>query len=179
MEQEIWKDIPEYEGLYQISNLGNIHGLRYNRVRLLRQTVKPNGYLKIELYKNKKKKTLHVHRLVAITFLLKKTRLNEVNHKDGNKTNNCVNNLEWCDRSFNNMHSYRTLGRVSAMLGKTGKDNKNSIPIKLTHKTTGEVLKFDSCKLAADELKVNQSCVIDALHGGSHRTTKGYFVNKV
>lgn len=87
MDREIWKDIEYYEGLYWISNFG--------RVKSKRKILKPiNGeYLRVGLSKNGIQTTKYVHRLVAETFLGKSNL--QVNHKDENKHNNCVNNLEW------------------------------------------------------------------------------------
>lgn len=95
MEQEVWKDIPEYEGLYQISNLG--------RIKSKRKILKPiNGeYLKVGLSKKGIQKTLTVHRLVAETFIVNTNKYNFVNHKDENKYNNRVDNLEWCTNKYN------------------------------------------------------------------------------
>lgn len=95
---EIWKDINGYEGLYEVSNLG--------RVKSKRKILKPiNGeYLKVGLSKNGVQKTLYIHRLVAETFLGKSNL--QVNHKDENKHNNYVDNLEWI--SFKENMNYGT-----------------------------------------------------------------------
>ena len=95
--QEIWKDIKEYEGLYQISNLGRVKSLpRMNNKRKIKKEVikvftkMPNGYLKVGLSKNGKVKYFFVHRLVAQTFIVNKDNKPCVNHKDCNKKNNRV-----------------------------------------------------------------------------------------
>lgn len=102
-ENEIWKDIEGYEGLYQISSLGQVKSLKdkygNSREKILKQD--KNVYLQITLYKNGKKKTFLVHRLVAITFIDNPNNLPMVNHKDENKENNCVDNLEWCNARYN------------------------------------------------------------------------------
>lgn len=108
MQKEIWKDITGYENLYQVSNLGNVRvldryvnsGIKYNskvkrKGRLLRQHIKNNGYLQVTLTLNNKRKYYNVHRLVAQAFILNSNNLEQVNHKDENKQNNNVNNLEW------------------------------------------------------------------------------------
>lgn len=106
---EIWKDIQDYEGKYQVSNLGRIKSLQrwsgkkfYNREKILTPYInKKNGYAYIYLTKNNKGKNIRVHRLVAKAFLDNSNNYSDVNHKDCNRTNNNVNNLEWCTRSYN------------------------------------------------------------------------------
>ena len=122
--QEIWKDIKGYEGLYQVSNLGKVKSLKkevnfysglYKEVkkrkykeRIINLKKTNRGYMNITLYKNGIRKHFNVHRLVADTFILNPNNLPEVNHKDGNKENNCVDNLEWVTRSENMQHSLKT-----------------------------------------------------------------------
>ena len=107
--KEIWKDIKGFKNLYQISNLGNIKSLNaygHNKKKLLKPFIDKNGYLNIILSKNKKKKYCLVHQLVAKAFIKNPNNYNEVNHLDGNKENNCVDNLEWCDRKHNIRHAF-------------------------------------------------------------------------
>lgn len=92
---EIWRDIEGYEGLYQISNKGNVKSLYKGSERILRPWDNGCGYMNIGLFKNGMLKCIKVHRLVAITFIPNPYKLPEVNHKDENKKNNCVDNLEW------------------------------------------------------------------------------------
>ena len=96
--EEIWKDIEGYEGLYQVSNLGRVKSLRRNII--LRQGITRNGYEIVNLYKNKSKYFL-IHRLVANVFIPNPNNYPIVNHKDENKLNNCVDNLEWCTQKYN------------------------------------------------------------------------------
>ncbi len=101
--KEIWKDIEGYEGLYQVSNLGDVRSLKYaggNKVKILKQG-NVNGYKRVSLHKNNKQKNYFVHRLVAMTFIPNPNNLPLVNHKDENKTNNSVDNLEWCTQKYN------------------------------------------------------------------------------
>ena len=95
MINEIWKDIKGYEGLYQASNLGHIKSIRNNKI--LKCDYSHNGYRIVDL----QGKTFRVHRLVAQTFLPNPDNLPQVNHKDEDKFNNNVDNLEWCSRSYN------------------------------------------------------------------------------
>lgn len=118
--EEIYRDISGYEGIYQISNLGNIKRLEYQRYNKLTKTysnykehyLKPllsvRGYKVVSLCKNGVVKLNPVHRLVAETFIENLCNYNCVNHIDGDKTNNKVDNLEWCTYKENSQHAYRT-----------------------------------------------------------------------
>ena len=103
--EEVWKDIEGYEGLYEISNLGNVKSLVDSngvaREKILKHIKARNGYLKVDLCKNKTKKHFLVHRLVANAFLPNPQNLPCVNHKDEFRTNNSVENLEWCTHKYN------------------------------------------------------------------------------
>lgn len=112
MKKEYWKPVVEYEGLYMVSNWGRIKSfdtyrkgpngsIRFCKGKILKPSTDKDGYLKVVLYKNGKEKTFLIHRLVAEAFLPNPNNLTEVNHKDENKLNNNVNNLEWCNRKFN------------------------------------------------------------------------------
>lgn len=106
---EIWKDIEGYEGFYQVSNLGNVRSLNWGKqgyVRNLYLKHHPRGYRQVELVKNGKRKMLTVHRLVAQAFIPNPDGLTSINHKDEDKTNNRVENLEWCDKRYNFWYSW-------------------------------------------------------------------------
>ena len=101
---EEWRPVIGYEGLYEVSNLGKIKSLNYNHTKqekILRQVKMKNGYLYVNLYKNAKMKLCRIHKLVANAFLENPNNYTCVNHKDEDKTNNCVDNLEWCDHKYN------------------------------------------------------------------------------
>lgn len=114
--EETWKDVDGYEGFYQISNKGNVrsvdHTVRKNRSgetrisvgRVLRLYKMPNGYMQVQFSKNGKKQKHYVHRLVASAFIHNLYNLPEVNHIDGDKENNFVDNLEWISRKDNQIH---------------------------------------------------------------------------
>ena len=111
---EIWKDIPGYEGLYQVSNLGRVKSLLYatrcsqvQREKILKVS-EHNGYLYVTLHKSKKQKTLRVHRLVASAFITNNTGKPCVNHINGNKKDNRLENLEWCTHKENSIHAWET-----------------------------------------------------------------------
>lgn len=95
---EIWKDIPGYEGLYQVSNLGRVKSLNYNHTgkpKILKQTKNKNGYYGLGLWKNGEGVYKRVNRLVAETFIPNPLNLPQVNHKNLDRTDNRVDNLEW------------------------------------------------------------------------------------
>ena len=120
---EIWKDIEGYKGLYQISNLGRVRGLgkhdrlgRYHAERIKAIVNNGQGYLVVNLKHNGKQKQMTVHRLVAKAFIPNPENKLEINHKDGCKSNNCVDNLEWTSRSENLKHAFK-LG-LNTQMGK-------------------------------------------------------------
>ena len=101
---EEWKDIKGYEGLYQISNTGlvkRILSIKCKTERILQQGTQKTGYNYVNLSKNNKTCTKRVHRLVAEAFIPNPLCFSEVNHKDEDKSNNNVENLEWCTREYN------------------------------------------------------------------------------
>ena len=93
--EEIWRDIEGYEGVYQISNKGRVKSLKCGKERILRPRDNGNGYLKVHLFKNTSFQSIYIHRLVAEAFIPNSQNKPQVNHKDENKKNNCVENLEW------------------------------------------------------------------------------------
>lgn len=106
---EIWKDIKDYEGLYQVSNYGRVrsigNGYTWKTVRILKQTKQKNGYMFVTLYKEGKQKHSYIHRLVAEVFVPNPYNLPQINHKDEDKSNNNFNNLEWCTSKYNNNYN--------------------------------------------------------------------------
>ena len=92
---EIWRDIEGYEGLYQVSNKGRVKSLLGPCERILKPGIDTSGYLLVKLCKNGVALSKRIHRLVAQAFIPNPHNLPQVNHKDENKLNNCVNNLEW------------------------------------------------------------------------------------
>ena len=100
--QERWKDIEDYDGAYQISDLGRVRSCKYGYWRIRRPGKDGNGYLYINLCKDRNIKNVKIHRLVARYFVKNDNIFNsEINHKDENKENNRASNLEWCDRKYN------------------------------------------------------------------------------
>ena len=125
---EIWKDIEGYEDDYQVSNLGRVKSLPkkcwngkgywFRDGRILIPIKSKKGYLNVWC----RKRIFKVHRLVANAFIPNPQNLPQVNHIDGDKTNNCVTNLEWVTDGENLLHAYRVLGRKQ----KAGKNHHNS-----------------------------------------------------
>lgn len=110
--EEIWKDISNFEGLYQVSNLGKVRNTKTNKI--LKESYDKRGYVVYCLY-HKKAYVKKAHRLVAETFIPNSEHFPQVNHKDENKHNNNVNNLEWCSNKYNS--NYGTRGkRISKKL---------------------------------------------------------------
>ena len=103
---EEWKNIIGYEGLYEVSNKGNVRNVRRNT--LLKLSKNNYGYINVYLYKNGIRTGFRVHRLVALTFIPNPDNLPQVNHKDEDKNNNSVDNLEWCDHKYNVNYGHRT-----------------------------------------------------------------------
>lgn len=115
--KEIWKDIKNYEGLYQISNLGNVksleryvnhlNGVRIVHEKILKPIIDNTGYYVVSLWKENICERIHIHRIVTENFIPNISNKPFVNHIDGNKLNNCINNLEWCTPKENNIHAYK------------------------------------------------------------------------
>lgn len=102
--KEQWKDIYGFEGIYQISNCGNVKNVKRNK-NIALTYCKRTGYIYANLYNNYKRKNATVHRLIATAFIPNPNNFPEINHIDGNKTNNSIENLEWCTRSHNMKHA--------------------------------------------------------------------------
>ena len=171
---EIWKDIINYEGIYQISNLGRVKSLErivpYGAVASRKERekiLKPRHagyssregipYLSVALFKNKVRKQFSIHRLVAESFCDNSQNKPEVNHIDNNPSNNCANNLEWVTTQENIAHRHKQ-GRSSSA---KGVDNPNS---KISEEDVNQIRKLlNESKLSqqkiADMFSINQGTV--------------------
>ena len=96
------KDVKGYEGLYAVTSCGKVWSYKYKK--FLEPQFNKYGYLHVNLYKNGKVKSFLVHRLVADAYIPNPDNLPQINHKDECKTNNCLQNLEWCDAKYNNSY---------------------------------------------------------------------------
>ena len=179
---EIWKEIEGYEGKYEVSNLGNVRSLKYarsNKVKLLKQA-SDHGYKRVNLFKNGKRKSHWVHRLVAIAFLPNPNNLPQVNHKDENKTNNRMDNLEWCTIKYNMNYGTRN-ERQSKSLSKRmtgkykGKDSPNAKSILMYDREGNFIRRFD-CIGDANEYfgKARYCSAINKCLKGRNKTAYGY-----
>lgn len=162
--KEIWKDIQGYEGLYQVSNLGKVKSLYKNKI--LKPRIKENDYLIVSLYKDREDKKFYIHRLVANAFIPNPENKGYVNHKNFDKSDNTLENLEWVTRIENFRHyknSYKWNTTFSA------RDKK------LVSKTLHRAKQYKSkiielyqenynIKDIAKKLKLGRDFVTDILH---------------
>lgn len=172
--EEIWRDIDEYEGYYQISNLGNVKSLprvivRDNgRIHTVREKIlKPGkdrgGYQFVILSKDGKTKTYTIHRLVASAFLENPNNYEQVNHIDEDKTNNVVSNLEWCDAKYNMNYGTRTERQVKSQSKQVAQIDKN----------TGEIIKIWESTMECERNGFNSGNISKCCNG-KRNSHKGY-----
>jgi hypothetical protein len=166
-EMEIWKDIKGYEGKYQISSFGRVKSLKRKtnnqyckKDHFLKQFISDYGYLRVTLKKNKILKTYTVHKLVLNVFLGYEKL--QGNHINGIKTDNRLENLEYCTQSENQIHAYKT------GLQKKGADKK------IICNETGKI--YNSLKSAANDLNTTNQNICHVLKGRS-KHAKGYTFN--
>ena len=157
MTAEHWRGVPGYEGLYLISSWGRVFGVRRGKLRKLNVT--DRGYLQVMLSKDGHRAYLLVHRLVAEVFIPNPENKPHINHKNGDKRDNRVGNLEWCTVGENLLHRHRVLGQPGGRCK----------PVLCL--TTGRV--YPSAKAAADDLGLNRVGVTQVCNG-NQKTTKKY-----
>lgn len=159
--EEIWKDIPEYLGIYQVSNYGSIRKIgRCKKPKMM--TPKPNqkGYLRVCFAIGGKLRFYRVHRLVAQAFIPNPNNKTQINHKDGNKLNNCVDNLEWVTNQENCEHAQIN-----------GLTNYHPRPIALIK--DGEIIeKFDSIADATRKTNKDYKSIYYQLTNCKHKQNK-------
>ncbi len=162
---ETWKEIPFAKGEYLVSNIGRVKTAKTGRV--LRPAIDARGYERVCLFKVHRDRRYKVHRLVAITFIPNPDGKEQVNHKDGNKRNNSVDNLEWMTNSENMQHSIEH-GLHDGLQRFRDSRKKRVIA---THIDSGESIVFDSILAAKNAIG---SCHIPEVLNGVRHQTKGY-----
>lgn len=166
---EIWKDVPGFEGLYQVSNTGKVKSFRKSSKYgsqpeyMLNPTINNTGYAQVTLYDNTKRSKFSVHRLVAQLFIPNPDNLPQINHKDENKLNNHVDNLEWCTASYNNAYGTAKIRAIDA----------RSLPVEqLTY--DGKVIAvYRSAEIASEIVGVSKNAINHAI--SNHSQSNGYF----
>ena len=170
---EIWKDIKGYEGLYQVSNLGRVKSLErdvfnyrgtlmhHMEEKILVQRIGKRGYAYVNLYLNGKYKSIQTHRLVALAFIPNPENKPQINHRDEVKTNNVVENLEWCTSFYNNHYGTRT-----------ERQKQNHKNVKLGNNPRAKAVfceelnkTFDCAKRVEEELGISGSQICRACNG--------------
>lgn len=178
--EEIWKDIIGYEGIYQVSSNGKVRSvdrevfepcgkIRQHKSRLLKPTVEKVGYELVTLSKSGEIKTFRVHRLVAQAFLENLENKKEVNHKNANKSDNRIENLEWCTSLENNAHA------VKNKLRKPPKNPKRLDPIKIAQFTLDGIYVRDwpSVGSVRKELGFSDTSILKCLRG-QYKSSNGF-----
>lgn len=174
---EVWKPVAGYEGLYEVSNLGHVRSL-YRYKKQLKPTASKAGYLLVDL----KGKKFSVHRLIAIAFLPNPEGYPQVNHKDENKQNNCVENLEWCTAKYN-MNYGEGAKKRSSKIDYTKpcfKENaikngaKVSRPVLQLSKDGVLLNRYSSGKEAHRQTGINHSHILECCAGKRYKTVGGF-----
>lgn len=181
--KEIWKSIVGYEGIYQVSNLGNIKRVQPARGSSVGYIFTPSedtkGYLRTRLTDcNGKARTVKVHRIVCAAFHKNAKNLPQVNHKDTIKTNNKANNLEWCTGKQNQQHAIDNGIIPKTWLGKTGAAHNKSIPIRCVNIDTGEEKIIIGINEAARQLKTTSPAIWRVLTG-EYTNTKRWIFSRI
>jgi hypothetical protein len=162
---EIYKDIVGYEGIYQVSNLGNVKRINKKNLNYLKPFYS-NGYYRIGLSQNNVCKKYFIHRLVAQSFIDNPNNLQQVNHINGIKIDNRIENLEWCTPKDNIIHSYKT-GLQTQKKGDDSKQSKKIIDI-----ATGEI--YNSSLPLSKKIGVSRSTLRKWLNKIPNKTTFRY-----
>ena len=162
--EEIWKDIYGYTGIYQVSNLGRVRTLRKRKnQKVLSLIISKQGYCMVDLTKHREVKRIFVHRLVAKAFIPNPYSKPFVNHKDGNKQNNYVDNLEWVTAKENNIHAIKT--------------GLNDVGVRIAVLKNGkEIKRFNSLAEAGRYYNVGRNTIFSRIHNCKHmkKNTKKY-----
>lgn len=159
VEKEMWKPIKGYEGLYKVSNLGNIYSVYSKRNKSLCKSKR--GYFRVQLWKDNVGTHHFVHRLVATAFVDNPLGKPQINHIDEDKTNNKADNLEWCTQ-----HENHNCGTINQRISKSLTNNpKKSKPCALLDDIGNVEKVFPSVYEASRQTGINVSSIRDVLHG--------------
>lgn len=169
MHKEIWKDIQGFEGVYKISDLGRVYSCAKDL--FLKPANNGNGYLFVNLCKDKSVKRMYIHRLVCLSFLGEDKIKKQVNHIDLNKANNNLNNLEWVTPRENSIHRYKNI--PSKLKGRGGKKHHNNKKV-IQMDINGNFIKIHySMTLASKETNTNLSSISTCCNG-NRKKANGY-----
>lgn len=174
-----WADIPGYEGLYRISQDGDVLSLKGLSGSIKKQHIDTKGYFVIDLYNGSTRKSFKVHRLIATCFIPNPNNKPCINHKNGIRNDNRLSNLEWCTYAENNLHAYTHLGRKAptggAIFGRTGAANGSSKPV-LQIDQNGVIIKeWESANRCFVELGFRTGAISECCRGaGRRKTYKGF-----
>ena len=168
-----WQPVFGYEGLYEVNQFGQIRNKDGQIMRQRLKKAKYTVYKKVSLYKNGKYKHLYVHRIVAQAFIPNPKGFDLINHKDEDGTNNVVDNLEWCDRSYN-----ATYGTSPKKISKAfkGRKSEKRIAVYAVNKSGDFAGEWDSITEAAKNVGCSTSEISGALKG-KRKTVKGLIWN--
>ena len=170
MKNESWKTVTDYEGLYEVSDQGRVRSLKFGKEKILKPGKTPNGYLRVTLYKDRKRKQMSVHRLVAQAFIPNPLNLETVNHRDEVKTNNFASNLEWMTHKDNNNFGSHNRRVAEARVNHP----KLSKPVQMLDKSTGELLETFPSTCEAKRVTGIAQTHICACCLGKCKTAGGY-----
>lgn len=173
---EIWKDVKGYEYFYRVSSLGNVtrkKGIQCKKERVIKMHDNGSGYKAVSLSVDSKVKKEYVHRLVAMSFLPNTENKEEVNHIDGDRSNNNLVNLEWVTRSENHFHRYTVLKQKGVNFGKTGSKNWKSKEV-LKYDVYGKFIEsFPAVMEAMRITGINEASIRGCIYG-KQKTAGGY-----
>lgn len=173
MENEIWKDVVDFEGCYQISNIGRLRSMdrivgkkspRFQKGVIIKLCTAKSGYQYLDLHRDNLDFGTNIHRLVAMAFIPNPKNKPQVNHKNGIRDDNRVENLEWATLSENHLHAYKKLNRI----------NPAAVPVVMVDRYGKELARFSNCTEAGKAVNKHYSTVSDYITGKIPLSREGY-----